>query len=213
MDKDVRFARYAYDVIIHCKSKAHAELILKQTHQRMGSVGLELHPDKTKIVNLAKAISRSEASNCRDYRRKAKHQAVKFDFLGYSFQLRSTISKKNGKMFLGFDCAISISSRKRIADKLEELNVNTLSFKSIVGVAQYLNPIIRGWVHYYGKFKMYELTRVFRMLSARLVRWARRRYERYKNSIKRAYKWLTTMRKQFPTLFYHWQFSEINVVA
>jgi hypothetical protein len=65
------------------------------------------------------------------------------------------------KLILGYDCAISISSRKRIGDKLEELNVNKLSFKSTVGVAQYLNPVIRGWVQYYGKFKMYELTKVF----------------------------------------------------
>jgi len=56
-------------------------------------------------------------------------------------------------LFLGFDCAISISSRKRIADKLGELAVEKLSFKSIVGIAQYLNPMIRGWINYYGKFR------------------------------------------------------------
>ncbi len=71
---------------------------------------------------------------CRDYRRKEKYPVVKFDFLGYSFQPRTAFSKKLGKLFIGYDCAISISSRKRIADKLEELNVNKLSFKSIVGV-------------------------------------------------------------------------------
>jgi len=200
-DKNVRFARYADDAIIHCKSKAHAEHILRKTHERMESVGLELHPEKTKIVY------------CRDYRRKGTYPVVKLDFLGYSFQPRSAFSKKTRKMFLGYDCAISISSRKRIADKLEEINVNKLSFKSIVGVAQYLNPMIRGWVHYYGKFKRYELTKVFRLLSVRLVWWARRRYKRYKTSIRKGYKWLATVRKQFPTLFYYWQFSEINVVA
>lgn len=200
-DKDVQFARYADDVIIHCKSKSHAAQVLNAVHQRMASVGLELHPQKTKIVY------------CRDYRRKGKHPIVKFDFLGYSFQPRSAFSKKTKKMFLGYDCAISISSRKRIADKLEELNVNKLNFKSIVGVAHYLNLMIRGWVHYYGKFKMYELTKVFRLLSARLVWWARRRYKRYKTSMGKGYKWLATIRDQFPTLFYHWLFPEINVIA
>jgi len=92
-------------------------------------------------------------------------------------------------------------------------NVNKLSFKSIVGVAQFLNPMIRGWVHYYGKFKMFELTKVFRLLSMRLVWWARKRYKRYKTSIRKAYKWLASIRKQFPTLFYHWNFSQINVIA
>jgi len=200
-DKRVEFSRYADDVIIHCKSKVHAEQILQLVHQRMESVKLELHPKKTKIVY------------CRDHRRKGKYPKVKFDFLGYSFQPRTAFSKKLGKLFLGYDCAISISSRKRIADKLEELNVNKLSFKSIVGVAQYLNPMIRGWVHYYGKFRMYELTKVFRLLSMRLVWWARRRYKRYKTSIRKAYKWLANVRKQYPTLFYHWNFSVINVIA
>ncbi len=138
---------------------------------------------------------------------------AKFDFLGYPFQPRSAFSKKKGGMFLGYDCAISISSRKRIADKLQELNVGKLTFKSIVGVAQYLNPMIRGWVRYHGKFKMYELTKVFRSLSQRLVWWARKRYKRYKTSIRKAYKWLASIRNQFPALFYHWQFSEINVIA
>jgi len=44
-----------------------------------------------------------------------------------------TKSNKTKGLFLGFDCAISISSRKRIADKLGELKVEKLSFKSIVG--------------------------------------------------------------------------------
>jgi RNA-directed DNA polymerase len=197
----VQFSRYADDVIVHCKSKVHAERILQLIHQRMESVGLELHPQKTKIVY------------CRDHRRKEKHPTVKFDFLGYSFQPRTAFSKKLGKLFLGYDCAISIRSRKQIADKLEELKVNKLSFKSIVGVAQYLNPMIRGWINYYGKFKMYELTKVFRLLSERLVWWARKRYKRYKTSIRKGYKWLASIRKQFPNLFYHWQFSQINVTA
>ena len=200
-DEKIQFTRYADDVIVHCKSKVHSEQLLKSLHQRMNSVGLELHPQKTKIVY------------CRDYRRKGKHPIVKFDFLGYSFQPRTAYSKKRGNLFIGFDCAISISSRKRIAKKLEELNVNKLSFKSIVGVAQYLNPMIRGWVRYYGKFKMYELTKVFRLLSNRLVWWARKRYKRYKTSIRKAYKWLENVRKYYPTLFYHWNFTQINVIA
>jgi RNA-directed DNA polymerase len=174
-DKNVAFEPYADDVILHCNTKAHAEQILQLVHQRMASVGLELHPQKTKIVY------------CRDYRRKEKYPRVKFDFLGYSFQPRTAYSKKKGNLFIGYDCAISISSRKRIADKLEQLNVNKLTFKSIVGVAQYLNPMIRGWVRYYGKFKMFELTKVFRLLSNRLVWWARKRY----NDIKPVYEKLT----------------------
>ena len=192
-DGATNFTRYADDVIVHCKSKVHAEQTLNAIGLRMRSVGLELHPEKTKIVY------------CRDYRRKGKYPTVKFDFLGYSFQPRTSKSKKTGKLFLGYDCAISISSRKRIADKLGELEVEKLSFKSIVGIAQYLNPMIRGWVNYYGRFRGYELSKVFQLLRKRLVRWARKRYKRYKTSLNRAYRWLERVRLQYPYLFYHWQ--------
>jgi len=196
--KTVCYARYADDVIVHCKSEAQAKQLLNAIRERMNSVGLELHPQKTKIVYC---------------RRKGSYPINKFEFLGYAFQPRTTTAKKSNRLFLGFDCAISIGSRKQIAEKLKALKVESLSFKSIVGVAQYLNPMIRGWVNYYGKFRASELTKVFRLLSNRLVRWARKWYKRYKTSIRKAFKWLQTIRKQFPYLFHHWRYSFINVIA
>ena len=192
-DKTVKFARYADDVILHCGSKAHAEQTLNKISERMASCGLELHPAKTKIVY------------CRDSRRRGKYSVVKFDFLGYSFQPRTSKPKQTGKLFLGYDCAISISSRKRMADKLEEMRLERSGFKSIVGIAQKLNPVIRGWINYYGRFRGYELNRVFRLLQVRLIRWARKRYKRYRTSIIKCYKWLDRVRVQYPNLFYHWQ--------
>lgn len=196
--KTVKFVRYADDAILHCQSKAHAEQMLNAIGERMEACGLELHPEKTKLVY------------CRDYRRQGKYPEVKFDFLGYSFQPRTTKSRKTGNLFLGYDCAISISSKKRIADKMEDLNIVGLTFKSIVGVAQFLNPYIRGWVTYYGKFRKHEMNLIFQLLHKRLVRWARRRYKRYKTRVNRAYMWLDTIRKQFPNLFYHWQIGLSN---
>lgn len=192
-DKAVKFTRYADDAIIHCRSKAHAEQTLNKIGERMVSCGLELHPSKTKIVY------------CRDSRRRGKYPVVKFDFLGYSFQPRTSKNKQTGKLFLGYDCAISISSRKRIAEKLEEMRIERSGFKSIVGIAQKLNPMIRGWISYYGRFCDYELNRVFRLLQIRLVRWARKRYKRYRTRINKCYKWLDRVRAQYPNLFYHWQ--------
>ena len=200
-DKDIQYCRYADDIIVHCNTKSHAENLLRLIQDRLASTGLELHPEKTKIVY------------CRDYRRKGNHKTVKFDFLGYSFQPRSAQSKKNGNLFLGYDCAISISSRKQLGNKLREMQIAKFTCNSIVGIAYRLNPVIKGWISYYGRYKMYELTKVFRLLSYRLVWWARKRYKRYKTSLRKAYKWLARVRKQYPSLFYHWQFSQINVIA
>jgi group II intron reverse transcriptase/maturase len=192
-DSPVKFARYADDAVIHCKSKSQAEYILSGLRKRMQDCGLELHEEKTKLVY------------CKDYRRTGKHKTVQFDFLGFSFQPRTAKSKRDGKLYLGFDCGISKSAKKRIIAKLREFDIKNMTFKSIVGIAQYLNPYIRGWVNYYGKFRGYEMNSIFQLLRRRLVYWARKRYKRYKTSINRAYQWLERVQKQFPYLFYHWQ--------
>lgn len=189
----VKYVRYADDAILHCRSKVQADYVLHNLGKRMQACGLELHPEKTKIVY------------CKDYRRQDSYENVKFDFLGYSFQPRSTATQGKGKLFLGFDCAISISSRKRIADKMRELDIPNLTHKSIVGVAQYLTPYIRGWINYYGKFRISMLNPIFQLLRRKLVQWVRKRYKRYKTSINRAYDWLGRIRKQFPYLFYQWK--------
>jgi group II intron reverse transcriptase/maturase len=194
----VKYVRYADDAIIHCNSKSQAEIVLTKLQERMTDCDLQLHPEKTKLVY------------CRDFKRQGNYHTVKFDFLGYSFQPRTAKSKRTGRLFLGYDCAISISSRKRLADKLEELDIVNMSFKSIVGIAQKLNPYIRGWINYYGKFRGYELSKVFYLLRCRLVRWARKRYKRYRTSLTKACKWLDRVRTQYPYLFYHWQLGFSN---
>jgi len=168
----VKYERYADDAILHCRSKTQANYVMQNLQRRLLDCGLELNMQKTKIVY------------CKDYRRQESHANVKFDFLGYSFQPRSTMSKQNGRLFLGFDCAISIASKRRIAERMRELDIRYLTHKSIVGVAQYLNPYIRGWIHYYGKFRLWELNPIFQLLRKRLVMWARQRYKR-KNHLRR----------------------------
>ena len=189
----VKYVRYADDAILHCKSKVQADYVLRNLGKRMQDCGLELHPEKTKIVY------------CKDYRRQGTYENVKFDFLGYSFQPRSTATRGKGKLFLGFDCAISISSKKQIVDKMRTLGIPKLTHNSIVGVAQFLEPYIRGWINYYGKFRISMLNPIFQLLNRKLVQWARKRYKRYKTSINRAYDWLKRIRMQFPTLFYQWR--------
>ena len=149
----VRYVRYADDAVLHCKSKVQADYVLRSLRKRMKQCGLELHPEKTRLVY------------CKDYRRQEQHESVKFDFLGYSFQPRTAKSKRDGSLYLGFDCAISIRSKKRIAATMKTLDIEHLTHKSIVGVAQFLEPYIRGWVNYYGKFRLWEMNPLFSVAS------------------------------------------------
>ncbi|WP_308469749.1 group II intron maturase-specific domain-containing protein [Gelidibacter japonicus] len=74
----------------------------------------------------------------------------------------------------------------------------------MVGIAHHLNPKLRGWIRYFGKYRGYSLSKVFYILRIKLVRWARYRYKRYRNNLTKAYKWLNRVREQYPSLFYHW---------
>lgn len=117
VDSTIEFVRYADDIIIHCPTQSQAAHILQEIKARVEDCGLTLHPEKTKILY------------CKDYRRQGRHKEVKFDFLGYSFQPRTTKSKKTGKLFLGFDCAISIQSRSRIFAQIRKMKIDNYNFK------------------------------------------------------------------------------------
>lgn len=186
----VRFVRYADDIIIHCQSKEACEEILRAVQARLAECKLNLQERKTKIVH------------CRDYRRKKeKEYPVKFDFLGFSFQPRPTQSQRGG-MFLGYGCAISSTSEQSILEKLRKTRLQKWNGKDIEHIAEILNPRIRAWVNYYGKYRRYALNRVFRQLRFRLMKWVKNRYKIV--STKKAYQWLDRKRAQNPGLFYHW---------
>lgn len=198
LNPSIEFVRYADDIIIHCWTQSQAEQSLQQIKERAENCGLTLHPDKTKIVY------------CKDFRRQQKYQKVQFDFLGYTFQPRTSKSKKTGRLFLGFDCAISIQSRSRLFEQVRKMEIPRMRCDSIVGIAHHLNPKLRGWIRYFGKYRGYSLSKVFYILRIKLVRWARYRYKRYRNNLTKAYKWLDRVRVQYPSLFYHWYVGYSN---
>ena len=67
------FERYADDIIVHCNSKAEAEHLLVSIRERLAGFGLELHPEKTKLVY------------CKSWKRKEQHEHNSFTLLSYSF--------------------------------------------------------------------------------------------------------------------------------
>lgn len=188
----LRFVRYADDVIIHCQNEQQAKEVLANVRERLAQCELSLNEKKTQLVY------------CQNYRREKRDYRVKFDFLGFSFQPRATKSQRGG-LFLGYDCAISNESEKRIVEEFRTLKFHRWSNVAIEYIASKVNPKIRGWVNYYGKFRRYELSRVFRRFHFRLVKWVLNRYKSFKRSKKRAYQWLRQRKVVNPKLFYHWE--------
>jgi RNA-directed DNA polymerase len=97
----IPFERYADDAVCHCKSEAQAEQLKQALNARMKEVGLELHPEKTKIVY------------CQDDDRQGEYPNTVFDFLGYTFRPRHS-KNRWGKYFINFSPAISNKAAKAI---------------------------------------------------------------------------------------------------
>jgi RNA-directed DNA polymerase len=70
----VEFCRYADDGLLHCKSGKQAEFVMRKLTERLESCGLEIHPDKSRIVY------------CKDKNRTGDYKEITFDFLGYTFR-------------------------------------------------------------------------------------------------------------------------------
>jgi len=188
------FVRYADDIVVHCNSQAEAEEVLIAIKQRLGECKLELNEKKTRIVY------------CKKDHRKDKFKTVQFDFLGFSFQPRSA-STRGKELFLGYDCAISRKSENKIVEVFRKLKFHQWTSYDLSRIAQVLNPKIRGWINYYGKFKMSKLSRIFMIFNERLVRWAVNKFKRFRHSFAKAGRWLRNLAVCYPGLFVHWHYG------
>lgn len=186
------WARYADDAVAHCKSKAQAQLLLMKLGKRFQECGLELHPDKTKIIY------------CKDDFRKQDEEITSFDFLGYTFRPRRAKSKK-GKFFINFSPAGSNKATKSMRQVIRNWRIQLKPDKSIIDISNMFNPVIRGWINYYGNFYKSELYKVLRYMNKALVQWARRKYKKLARGRKKAERWLGKLAKNMPKLFAHWQ--------
>ena len=194
---NLMFVRYADDIIVHCSTKEESEKVLASIKTRMSACQLRLHEGKTKIVF------------CKKFKRQSTSKTVKFDFLGFSFQPRPSATK-GGRMFLGYDCAISQSSKNKIISDIKSTKFQRWTNRSIEEIAEFFNTKIQGWINYYGKFRKHKLNSLFRIFERRLIEWARRRYKRFKRSYIKASKWFYRFKKNNVRLFVHWERGFIN---
>lgn len=193
------WCRYADDGLVHCRSLKEAEEIKLQLQVRFRECGLELHPKKTKIVY------------CRDGSRKRKYPEIKFDFLGYTFQPRIVKNRKRNSLFCSFSPAVSKSALKAMRSKIRELDIRKRVELSLEQIGQICNPLLRGWIQYYGRFYPSALLPMYRHFNLTLVDWAMRKYRRCRDRKTRAGQFLETIAKKNPALFVHWNNGTVGV--
>jgi len=189
---DIPFERYADDAVCHCKSQAQAEQLKHELEVRMKEVGLELHPEKTKIVY------------CKDDLRRKDYPRVNFDFLGYTFRSRRS-KNRWGKYFINFSPAISNKAAKAIRQKSRGWNWSLRSDKELEDLARMYNSTIQGWINYYGRYYKSALYPTLKCLERRLILWATRKYKSLRNHRRRAAQWLNRIARKQPYLFAHWR--------
>jgi len=179
-------------LIAHCVSRRQAEWLRAKIEERLSHCGLELHPQKTRVVY------------CKDDARKDVHQNESFDFLGYTFRQRSA-KRRTGGYFVNFCPAISGKASKEICRVMRSWRIHRCSGMSLDEISRFCNPILRGWINYYGQYYKSALHRVFRIFNYILVRWAMKKYRRFKFHKTRAAHWLHDIALRQPVLFAHWQ--------
>jgi len=186
------WVRYADDGLAHCTTREETVELLEQLTARFRKCGLELHPGKTRIVY------------CKDDDRREVHSEIKFDFLGYTFRPRRA-KNRYGKYFISFLPAVSNKALKAMRRTIHDWRMHLKPGKSIDDLARMFNPIIRGWINYYGCFYKSEMYAALRYLNNALVHWARRKYKRLTRHRRRAEHWLGQLARRDPKLFAHWQ--------
>ena len=186
------FARYADDAVVHCRSKEEAERLWVELEKRLSECGLELHPTKTRIVY------------CKDDDRQGEYPDTKFDFLGYTFRPRRS-KNKFGKHFVNFTPAVSNMAKKAMQQQIHDWRMHLNSDKTLEDLSHMFNPILRGWVNYYGLFYKSEMYSVLKHINRALTRWAQRKYKKLANHKRRARSWLGKIARRESKLFVHWQ--------
>jgi len=189
----VQFARYADDAVVHAGSREQAEEVLTAIRERLAECKLEVHPEKTKIVY------------CKDANRSGDHEHTAFDFLGYTFRPRQAKSRQ-GDIFSAFLPAISGKAQHKIRQKLREWRIpGKRSHQTLEQIADLVNPSVRGWFNYYGKFYPAAAKTTLRYLEFILVRWMKRKFKKLRRHHRRAVHCLGRIARNSPELFVLWQ--------
>lgn len=183
----VPFERYADDIVCHCNRMKDAEALKKDLEERMGEVGLTLHPKKTQVVY----VGSFERNNVE----------TSFTFLGYDFQQRVVRSRK-GELIRVCMPGASKKALKGIAEMIRSWKIPREISEEIEELADRYRGTVRGWINYYGRhWNRIFSYRLWTNFENRLIGWMKAKYNL---GAKAAVKRLNRIRKEKPKLFPHW---------
>jgi RNA-directed DNA polymerase len=187
------FARYADDAVVHCRTQAQAEVVMRSIALRLEECGLTMHPDKSSIVY------------CKDSNRIDSYPKVQFTFLGFTFLPREALNNRYNRRFTSFLPAVSSDALKRMRQTVRDWCIHRRTSSTLADLAQHCNPVIQGWWNYYGAFYHRPMLELFHYVDNKLEQWARRKYKTMSQNKRRGGQWLRKMKMVAPGMFVHWR--------
>jgi RNA-directed DNA polymerase len=198
---ELPWCRYADDGLVHCRTEQEAKALKAELQTRLAECHLEMHSTKTKVVY------------CKDGKRKGKYPNVAFDFLGYCFRPRLVRRFRDQALFCGFNPAVSPSAMKAMRQTIRDLNLRRQTQCTLQDIAQELNPLLRGWIAYYGCYAPSALYPVLRYVNQTLLAWVMRKFKRFRYHKIQASQLLQRLVQEHVNLFVHWQIGMTGVFA
>lgn len=189
----IKWCRYADDGLVHGMSEEQMKEVLAALTQRFRQCGLELHPEKTKIVYW------------KDKHREGEYSNTDFTFLGYTFRRRRVKNDKANNFFVNFTPAVSKQAAKSMRARIRKEGIRNRTELSIMDIAKKYNPVIRGWIEYYGRYSRSSLVKVLQHFNKTLVAWIMYKYKKFRRNKTRAGEFLEYIYKKEPKLFAHWK--------
>jgi RNA-directed DNA polymerase len=187
----VSFERFADDAVVHCVTERQARQVRAALAERLESLGLQLHPEKTKIVY------------CKDGKRRGDYEHTSFTFLGYTFQPRGA-KGRDGQLFVSFQPAVSTNALAKMGAEVRSWRLHLRTGHDLDELAEWLNPIVAGWMNYYGRFHRSRLYPLLQRINTYLMCWAGKKYKRLRG-YRRFTRWWFGIVKRDPELFAQWR--------
>jgi len=189
---DVQFERYADDVICHYINLNRVRRLKEELEERFKACGLELHPEKTRIVY------------CQASRRREQYPDIQFTFLGFCFRPRVAVDSE-GEVFTSFLPAVSPQALKKMRARIRQWRLGDHALLPLEDITRFINPILRGWWQYYGRYYRTEMFKLFKYLDERLGYYLRRKYRDLWGHKGRSLRRLNRIAQQNPDWLVHWQ--------
>jgi group II intron reverse transcriptase/maturase len=186
-----RFARYADDGVVHCQSEQMAQQVKQRLAERFAACGLEMHPDKSRIVY------------CRDSNRQADYPITQFTFLGFAFRPRAALSRRG--RFTSFQPGVSGEALTHMRQQIHRWHLPRQTPGTLAEFSAKYDAVLRGWWNYYGSFHPRAMATIFRHFDFALAFWARRKYKRLAGKKRRSGRWVAQAAQREPHRFVHWR--------